>query len=182
MISETRARGGSGLPSMVPLKAASSPGRAIALECDEVEHHAGAAREPAHDAGAVVDRVVEGVGVPVHRIDGEAVAAFADGSVPVLGSVGVCSATIGKSGDSFTIDPVHWYTDPFHNPIYYGARIVRWFSGRAGAMLDFIHSKAIAGPGEEAAFTGTIDGKPLPPRARIHDTCRSSSSRTATTC
>ena len=78
-------------------------------------------------------------------------------------------ATIGKSGDSFTIDPVHWYTDPFHNPIYYGARIVRWFSGRAGVMLDFIHSKAIARPGEEAAFSGTIDGKPLPPRARVSE-------------
>ena len=78
-------------------------------------------------------------------------------------------ATIGKSGDSFTIDPVHWYTDPFHNPIYYGARIVRWFSGRAGVMLDFMHSKAIARPGEEAAFSGTIDGKPLPPRARVSE-------------
>jgi hypothetical protein len=36
-------------------------------------------------------------------------------------------------------------------------------------MLDFIHSKAIARPGEEAAFSGTIDGKPLPPRARVSE-------------
>jgi hypothetical protein len=77
--------------------------------------------------------------------------------------------TIGKKGDNFTIDPVHWYTDPFHNPIYYGARIVHWFSGRAGMMIDFMHSKAIAQRDEEAAFSGTIDGKPLPPRARISD-------------
>ncbi len=79
-------------------------------------------------------------------------------------------ATIGKKGgDSFTIDPVHWYTDPLHNPIYYGARIVRWFSGRAGVMIDFMHSKAIAQRDDEADFSGTLDGKPLPPRARISD-------------
>jgi len=78
--------------------------------------------------------------------------------------------TIGKEGgESFTIDPVHWYTDPFHNPIYYGARIVRWFSGRAGLMIDFMHSKAIAQRDDEAAFGGILDGKPLPPRARISD-------------
>lgn len=77
--------------------------------------------------------------------------------------------TIGRPGDSFTMDPVHWYTDPFHNPIYYGARIIRWFSGRAGLMLDFIHSKAIAERDKETSFSGTIDGKPLPPRARISD-------------
>ena len=72
-----------------------------------------------------------------------------------------------------TIDPVNWYTDPFHNPIYYGARVARWFTGgTTGMMVDFIHSKAIAERGDEASFTGTIDGKPLPPRARIQDLVR----------
>jgi lipid A oxidase len=70
----------------------------------------------------------------------------------------------------FTIDPVDWYTDPFKSPIYYGVRIARWFSGgKTGAGIDFIHSKAIAPAGQETNFTGTIDGKPLPPRARIAD-------------
>jgi len=102
-------------------------------------------------------------------------AALHPGAETVVGAYGGAPytypspVTIGKTGDSFTIDPVHWYTDPFHNPIYYGARIVRWFSGRAGVMIDFMHSKAIAQRDEEAAFSGTIDGKPLPARARISD-------------
>lgn len=77
---------------------------------------------------------------------------------------------IGKDGSptDFTIDPVHWYTDPFHNPIYYGARVARW-GGRAGVMVDFIHSKAIARLDEEANFNGTIDGKPVPERAPVKD-------------
>ena len=73
---------------------------------------------------------------------------------------------IGKEGSRtfFTIDPVHWYTDPFHNPIYYGARVARW-GARTGVMVDFIHSKAMARLGEEANFKGSIDGNPLPARA-----------------
>jgi lipid A oxidase len=70
----------------------------------------------------------------------------------------------------FTIDPVNWYTDPFKSPIYYGARVAHWFSGgKTGAMVDFIHSKAIAPLEEESNFSGAIDGQPLPPRARIAD-------------
>ena len=70
----------------------------------------------------------------------------------------------------FTIDPVNWYTDPFKSPIYYGARVQRWFAGgRTGGMIDFIHSKAIAPLEEETGFSGTLDGQPLPPRARIAD-------------
>jgi hypothetical protein len=72
-----------------------------------------------------------------------------------------------------TIDPVNWFTDPFHNPIYYGARVARWFTGgKTGMMVDFIHSKAIAERDKEANFTGAIDGKPLPARARIEDVVR----------
>ena len=70
----------------------------------------------------------------------------------------------------FTVDPVNWYTDPFKSPIYYGARVQRWFSGgKTGGMIDFIHSKAIAPLQEETGFSGTLDGQPLPPRARIRD-------------
>lgn len=75
---------------------------------------------------------------------------------------------IGREGDAITIDPVQWYTDPFDNPIYYGARVARW-GARAGMMLDFIHSKAMARLGEGASFEGAIDGKPLPTRSRISD-------------
>jgi hypothetical protein len=75
-----------------------------------------------------------------------------------------------KAATDFTIDPVHWYTDPFKSPIYYGARIAHWFtSGKAGTGVDFIHSKAIAKLDEEANFSGTLDGQPLPARAPIKD-------------
>jgi hypothetical protein len=80
--------------------------------------------------------------------------------------------TIGMKGGAtdFTIDPVHWYTDPFRSPIYYGARVAQWFTGgKAGMMVDFIHSKAMAELDKESSFSGEIDGKPVPARARIRD-------------
>jgi hypothetical protein len=79
--------------------------------------------------------------------------------------------TIGKEGgDILTIDPVHWYTDPFKSPIYYGARVARWFTGgRAGVMVDFIHSKAIARLDREANFSGSVNGAPVGPRARLDE-------------
>lgn len=80
--------------------------------------------------------------------------------------------TIGKRGTAtdFTIDPVHWYTDPFHNPIYYGARVQQWFAGGgAGVMVDFIHSKAMAELDQEATFSGQIEGKPVPQRGPVSD-------------
>ncbi len=84
------------------------------------------------------------------------------------------AAHIKGAGDNpatdFKIDPVGWYTDPFKSPIYYGARVARWFSGgKTGTGVDFIHSKAIAPLDDEANFSGTLDGQPLPGRARIRD-------------
>jgi hypothetical protein len=67
-----------------------------------------------------------------------------------------------------TIDPVNWKARPFKSPIYYGARVARWFTGgRTGMMVDFIHSKAMADLTKEAAFSGSLDGKPVPPLAKI---------------
>ncbi len=69
-----------------------------------------------------------------------------------------------------TIKKVEWYTHPFENPLYYGARIQRWFAnGRTGTMIDFVHSKAYAPLKEDAKFEGTIDGKPVPETAKIGD-------------
>ncbi len=81
---------------------------------------------------------------------------------------------IHKDGaEDFTIDPVHWRAEPFHNPIYYGARVAQWFTGgKTGMMVDFIHSKAMANLDEEAAFSGHLDGKELPARTRIKDIVR----------
>ncbi len=71
-----------------------------------------------------------------------------------------------------TARDVAWDGKPFVNPIYYGARIVRFGAGRLGAMLDFTHSKAIARLDEDVAFQGTLNGAPAPERARLRDIFR----------
>jgi opacity protein-like surface antigen len=69
-----------------------------------------------------------------------------------------------------TIKNVHWYTLPFKNPLYYGVRIQRWLEGgRLGAMLDFTHSKVHAPLKKEATFEGSLNGKPVPAKAKIGD-------------
>lgn len=73
----------------------------------------------------------------------------------------------------FTARGVEWEGRPFVNPIYYGARIVRWNeSARTGAMLDFLHSKTIGRLSEEVEVNGTFDGAPAPERAVLRDIFR----------
>ncbi|MGQ0455602.1 MAG: hypothetical protein ACT4OU_00935 [Hyphomicrobium sp.] len=68
------------------------------------------------------------------------------------------------------IKNVEWYTRPFDNPLYYGARIQRWGEGgRFGTMLDFTHSKAYAPMEGENVFEGQIDGQPAPSKGVIQD-------------
>lgn len=70
----------------------------------------------------------------------------------------------------FVIKNVEWYTLPFENPLYYGARVQRWFAGgRAGTMIDFTHSKAYAPLKKDTKFEGTIGGKPIPETGQIKD-------------
>mgnify|MGYP001190372696 FL=1 len=71
-----------------------------------------------------------------------------------------------------TARDVAWDGKPFVNPIYYGARIVRFGAGRLGAMLDFTHSKALARLDEDVTFQGTLNGAPAPERARLRDIFR----------
>jgi len=69
-----------------------------------------------------------------------------------------------------TFKKVEWYTRPFENPLYYGARIQRWFAvGTAGTMIDFTHSKAYSPMQQETKLQGTIDGKPVPETGKIGD-------------
>lgn len=69
-----------------------------------------------------------------------------------------------------TIPKVEWYTKPFENPLYYGARIQRWMEGgRFGTMVDFTHSKAYAPMTTDTKFTGTLDGKPAPELVKVQD-------------
>lgn len=68
-----------------------------------------------------------------------------------------------------TIPKVEWYTKPFENPLYYGARIQRWMNSRFGTMVDFTHSKAYAPMTTDTKFTGTLDGKPAPELVKVQD-------------
>ncbi|MBY0562526.1 hypothetical protein [Hyphomicrobium sp.] len=76
---------------------------------------------------------------------------------------------VKKGVTDLTIKNVEWYTLPFENPLYYGVRLQRWFTGRFGSMLDFTHSKVYAPLDQEANFEGTFDGKPVPPTAKPRD-------------
>ena len=69
-----------------------------------------------------------------------------------------------------TIKHVDWYTHPFENPLYYGARLQHWLDGgRFGTMVDFTHSKAYAPMKDVKTFEGTLDGKPVPDQAKVQD-------------
>lgn len=69
-----------------------------------------------------------------------------------------------------TIKKVDWYTKPFDNPLYYGARIQRWLGdGRIGTMIDFVHSKAYAPFDAVKTFEGRLDGAPAPGDAKVRD-------------
>jgi opacity protein-like surface antigen len=76
-----------------------------------------------------------------------------------------------KNGDEeVTVKGFDWIGKPFEAPIYYGARIWRWNSLRGfGTMVDFTHAKSIAKPDDVATFTGTHNGKALPPKAPVKD-------------
>ena len=78
--------------------------------------------------------------------------------------------------NDFAVKDVEWYTHPFESPLYYGARIQRWFAnGRTGTMVDFTHSKAYAPMKQTAKFEGlnggrgTYAGNPIPETAQISD-------------
>lgn len=79
------------------------------------------------------------------------------------------TVTIKNPGRTdMTVSGFEWEAKPFKSPIYYGLRATQWpAASRVGTMLDFTHSKAIARFDDTATFTGTLDGKPLPPRAKV---------------
>ncbi len=81
------------------------------------------------------------------------------------------TVTIKNPGRTdMTVSGFQWEAKPFKSPIYYGLRATQWpAASRFGTMLDFTHSKAIARFDDTATFTGTLEGKPLPPQARVGD-------------
>ncbi len=72
-----------------------------------------------------------------------------------------------------SLGPIEWEGKPFKSPIYYGLRVAHWQDGaRFGTLLDFTHAKAVSRFDEETSFTGTLEGKALPPRAKVGDVFR----------
>ncbi|HEX7074337.1 MAG TPA: hypothetical protein VF226_09880 [Hyphomicrobiaceae bacterium] len=58
-------------------------------------------------------------------------------------------------GSELTINDVAWDGKPFDDPIYYGARVIRWTAmSRIGSMFDFTHGKAYSQPEQEVSVTG----------------------------
>ena len=69
-----------------------------------------------------------------------------------------------------TVRDFNWIGRPFKAPVYYGLRAIAWpENARVGAMLDFTHAKAIAVFDDIGTFSGSYEGKPLPPKARMGD-------------
>ncbi len=81
------------------------------------------------------------------------------------------TVTIRNPGRTdMTVSGFEWEAKPFKSPLYYGLRVTQWpATSRVGTMLDFTHSKAIARFDDTATFTGTLEGKPLPARAKVGD-------------
>jgi hypothetical protein len=104
--------------------------------------------------------------------------AIAASAETVLGAYGGVSYThrsevrIANPGKvDLTVKDFAWEGQPFKSPIYYGLRVQRWSDASAvlGAMLDFTHAKAIARADDVATYTGTRNGRPVAPKARIGD-------------
>ncbi len=81
---------------------------------------------------------------------------------------------IEKPGSTdLTVADFEWIGRPFKAPIYYGLRTQHWLPGAlTGTMVDFTHAKAIAQKDDVATFSGTLNGQPVAPNARIGDVFR----------
>jgi hypothetical protein len=84
-------------------------------------------------------------------------------------------------GTDLQLKELGWDGDALHFPIDGGVRSVQWWQS-FGFMVDFLHNKAVARLGkgahgrklsnpviEEVETTGTLAGKPAPPRLKLTD-------------
>jgi hypothetical protein len=80
---------------------------------------------------------------------------------------------VNPDATDFTVTDFSWIGRPFKSPIYYGLRTQHWVPGAlTGSMVDFTHAKAIAVADDIATFSGTHNGQPMPPKARLGDVFR----------
>jgi opacity protein-like surface antigen len=125
----------------------------------------GPAEETAADPPAVSDGGRSGM------LAGREVQAGAYGGVTYTQPSAVTIENPGRT--DLRVDPVNWIGRPFKSPIYYGARLLSWWpSSFFGAMVDFTHAKAIAVFSDEAAFSGTRNGRTLSAKAKVGEVFR----------
>lgn len=96
-----------------------------------------------------------------HRFGGYGGVSYTHPSAVRIVNPGVTDLTVTDFG---------WIGRPFKAPIYYGLRTQHWAPGAlTGTMVDFTHAKAIAVKEDVATFTGTFNGEPVVPKAKIGD-------------
>lgn len=77
---------------------------------------------------------------------------------------------IERPGTDLTVHDIDWRGKPFDDPIYYGVRVAKWFHESSyGTMLDFMHSKAYAPLDQNVELSGSKNGEPVTPSAKIED-------------
>lgn len=80
---------------------------------------------------------------------------------------------VNPDATDLTVTDFGWIGRPFKSPIYYGLRTQHWLpEALTGTMVDFTHAKAIAVKDDIATFTGTLNGQPMPPKAKVGDVFR----------
>lgn len=73
-------------------------------------------------------------------------------------------------GSELTVHDVAWDGKPFDDPIYYGARVVRWSRNSSlGGMIDFTHGKAYSQREQEVRLSGQGLAEGQPETRKISD-------------
>ena len=73
-------------------------------------------------------------------------------------------------GTELTVHDVAWDGKPFDDPIYYGARVIRWSKmSPLGSMIDFTHSKAYSQREQEVRLSGDGLDATQPETRKIRD-------------
>ena len=99
-----------------------------------------------------------------HRFGGYGGVSYTHPSAVRIVNPGITDLTVSDFG---------WIGRPFKAPIYYGLRTQHWLpDALTGTMVDFTHAKAIAVKEDVATLSGTLNGEPVPPKAKVGDVFR----------
>jgi hypothetical protein len=88
-----------------------------------------------------------------------------------LGTVGTRANTLTllqpDIGTSVSLDPVHYQSESFSSPLYYGFRLTSFLRHDFGLEGEFFHAKAYARTGAMVDGRGTVGGAPLDGSVRL---------------